>query len=251
MFCMIARLQLICLCGTLWVRFVWAWLKFWGNSWTNQLKVITALPVVPLLVQMSCPKLNQGEQHWNDKLPVLIVGLKIPAWLDTWWKTSRPLCPGAPLFARTCCVLWHDVILKHTMGRTWTQGKFLITSGLILFPTTVWIGFVGVLLKKKSGAVFIHLQEVAFNFCGFLFLKTLQDMGGGKDFPKSEFLQIRLENLKHVQLQVSNVTGQITIVWGKGKKDCGCDKKRKPLQACRERRLQRGQFDQSWTTFPR
>lgn len=168
MFCMIARLRLICLCGTVWVRFVCAWLKFWGNFWANQLKVITTLAAVPLLVQMSRPKFKQGEQHWKKKkqptrvrlclsnrdfqvqLPVLIVGLKIPAWLDTWRKTSRPLCPGAPLFAWPYCVLWHDVILKHTMGRTWKEGKFLITSGLILFPTTVWIGFFWFITYMKT-----------------------------------------------------------------------------------------------------
>lgn len=134
---------------------------------------------------MSRPKFKQGEQHWKKKqptrvllclsnrdfqvqLPVLIVSLKIPAWLDTWWKTSRPLCPGAPLFSWPRCVLWHDVILKHTMGK---EGKFLITSGLLLFPTTVWIGFFLVYyLKKKnqlSCVLSIHLQDVAFNFCGF------------------------------------------------------------------------------------
>lgn len=48
------------------------WLKFWGNFWANQLKVITTSAAVLLLVQMSHPKLNQGEQHWKKKKPTRV-----------------------------------------------------------------------------------------------------------------------------------------------------------------------------------
>lgn len=88
---------------------------------------------------------------------------------NTWpvGQSSRPLCPGAPLFARARCVLHHDVTARHTMGRTRKGGEIshyigpnsvfqpLFSLNLLGYDLKVAANFAFIFCLKKKNS-FLH-----------------------------------------------------------------------------------------------